>query len=333
MDGRMFFDTHRKQLCAKLLLTLIGTILPFALMEAVLRIHHLYRKAHSLYIQVDNPGILFVRKPRSDPEINSLGFRDYEYPGKKPPGFFRIIVLGDSVTAGYGAKVEDIFTKQLETLLNRNDRKYEVISLGMNQYSTAQEVAIFRKLGLKMSPDLVLLAYVLNDPTPDGRINDFFREDAAPSLVVDWLITKSKVFRKRPQTEIKGCKSFDYYSKMHCNAVKWAEVSDSFQELNELSAAYGFRVLVAVFPLLDNDQQARFEDYRWNAVHRQVKDEATRKGFESVDLLPYFMNWKPSEVKAAADDVFHLNKLGHEIAAKAIYGTLIDFKTSGPAQK
>ena len=35
------------------------------------------------------------------PVANAAGLRDYEYPVAKPPGAFRIVVLGDSVAYGY----------------------------------------------------------------------------------------------------------------------------------------------------------------------------------------------------------------------------------------
>ena len=49
---------------------------------------------------------------------NSLGFRDTrEYALSKPPGTFRIIVLGDSVTFGHGALFETTYPYLLEQRL------------------------------------------------------------------------------------------------------------------------------------------------------------------------------------------------------------------------
>ena len=53
--------------------------------------------------------------------INSAGFRDQEHQKAKPDGTYRIVVLGDSTTAGNGVPVfESLYTERLEKLLNQN---------------------------------------------------------------------------------------------------------------------------------------------------------------------------------------------------------------------
>jgi len=238
------------------------------------------------------------------------------------------MVLGDLVTNGYGVSFGDMHTKKLESLLNTHDHRYEVISFGMDQYSTSQEVARFKEIGVGMNPGLVILAYVLNDPIPDGSINDFFKRDEAPSLAFEWVVRQFKAglhvqdrFQQR-----EGCRFFDYFSQMHCDAPKWAVVSASFGELRELSHHYGFQVLVVVFPLLDEDPHASFVNYKWRSIHDQVIEEARRNGFSSLDLLPYFAKRQPAELKITPSDELYPNETGNEIAAAAILQKLI---TSG----
>src|SRR5207248_1204367 len=51
--------------------------------------------------------------------INSLGFRGREVAVPKPSGRFRIVVLGDSVTLGWGVGDDETFSSQLEFLLHK----------------------------------------------------------------------------------------------------------------------------------------------------------------------------------------------------------------------
>ena len=324
--------THRPKLSTNLLLALAATLLPIVMIELGMRLYHVYVKIRTPYRHVDNPSIRFMRKPHANREINSLGFRDHEYVMQKPAGVFRIIVLGDSVTNGYGVAFGDMYTKRLESLLNTHDQQYEVISLGMDQYSTVQEVALFKEIGLSMSPDLVILAYVLNDPTPDGSINDFFRQDQAPSLALAWLVRQCKaVLQVRDRINRReGCRFFDYYSDMHCDADKWAAVSASLRELRELSQQYGFQVLLVVFPLLEDGADASFKNYKWGSIHEQVIEEANRNGFSSLDLLPYFAQCQPAELKIKLTDKLHPNKLGNQIAATAIFQALVGLGVASP---
>lgn len=318
------------RLARNLLLSLVATLLPFVAIEFGLRLYHAYVKARSSYEHADNPSVVFVRKPHAHQEINSLGFRDYEYAIQKPPGVYRVITLGDSVTDGYGVDFGDMYTKKLESLLREHDGRYEVISFGMSQYATVQEIALFKELGVKMRPDLVIVSYVLNDPTMDGSINDFFTRDRAGSLAVEWLLRKSReLLSVRDRfDQVKGCRHFEYYSHMHCDADKRAAISASLRELRGLSRRHGFRVLLVVFPLLDDS--ASFEDYRWSQIHERIVEEAADNGFAVLDLLPYFAQLPPSQLRIAPTDMLHPNGLGNQIAATAIHRKLVGLGVVGP---
>jgi len=87
--------------------------------------------------------------------INSRGMRDGEIPYDKPPGTFRIVVLGDSRTFGFGVPVEKHFT----TILEGYFTNVEVINMGVDGYGVDQELLYLRSEGFRYRPDLVL-AYV-----------------------------------------------------------------------------------------------------------------------------------------------------------------------------
>jgi hypothetical protein len=106
--------------------------------------------------------------------INSLGFRDREFTTAKPEGTFRILVLGDSYTEGYGVEADETFSKQLEKSLNANSEKnYEVINTGVASFSPIIEYLTLKKKGLALNPDLVLLNFDWSDPMDDYRYSKF----------------------------------------------------------------------------------------------------------------------------------------------------------------
>ena len=95
--------------------------------------------------------------------INSKGLRDREYPYEKPPGTYRILVLGDSFADALEVPLEDSFQEVLEARLNeRLDRPVEVINGGVWGYGNDQELLFYRLEGRKYRPDLVLLAFQPN---------------------------------------------------------------------------------------------------------------------------------------------------------------------------
>jgi hypothetical protein len=87
--------------------------------------------------------------------INSKGLRDDETGYEKPEGTFRIVLLGDSRTFGFGVTIE----KHFSTLLEGYFKNVEVINMGVGGFGVDQELLSLRSEGFRYAPDLVL-AYV-----------------------------------------------------------------------------------------------------------------------------------------------------------------------------
>jgi len=120
-------------------------------------------------------GHLYRHKPNLDLSLgsfrlrtNSLGCRGPEVAPEKPPGTFRIVLLGDSVAFGWGVDDAVTFARRLETGWNAASpaRRLEVINTAHPMYDTNQEEAALREVGLPLQADLVLLVYVVNDIEP-----------------------------------------------------------------------------------------------------------------------------------------------------------------------
>ena len=102
---------------------------------------------------------------------NGLGMRDREHPRTKPPGTFRILVLGDSFVQGHGVRVEDTMVTRLEASLNQPPRAQtvEVLNGGVFGYSPLLEYLYLRDTIGELQPDLVVVAVFLgNDVGEDA---------------------------------------------------------------------------------------------------------------------------------------------------------------------
>ncbi len=97
--------------------------------------------------------------------INSLGMRDRERQVRKEPGTFRILVLGDSHTFGWGVEQDEPYPAVLEGLLNEAGAgcRFEVWNLGVPGYNAVMEVERFATVADDWAPDLVVINYVHND--------------------------------------------------------------------------------------------------------------------------------------------------------------------------
>jgi lysophospholipase L1-like esterase len=128
------------------------------------------RRSAVLFRETEYPGLEYEPVPgavgeafRGYVKINSAGFRDDEYTVEKSEGTYRIVALGDSITFGMKFPIEDRFTEQLERRLQSEGRRVEVLNLGVAGYDTIQEVAFLEKAGVRFEPDLVVVAFCIND--------------------------------------------------------------------------------------------------------------------------------------------------------------------------
>jgi lysophospholipase L1-like esterase len=102
---------------------------------------------------------------------NSLGFHDTEHSFEKPPGTFRIVVLGDSFVEAMQVPLEKTFHKILEADLKaRFDFPIEVISLGRSGAGARQSTAFLSSYGIQYLPDLVIMEFLSNDLIDDNPL-------------------------------------------------------------------------------------------------------------------------------------------------------------------
>ena len=97
------------------------------------------------------------------------GFRrlDGPFPAKDPEKL-RIMVVGDSLTYGYGIDDQWTYSNLLERSLQGSHR-LEVANLGRSGYQSEDLVWVLRRFLPQLDPDLVIYAVCLNDFLPSGQ--------------------------------------------------------------------------------------------------------------------------------------------------------------------
>lgn len=86
-------------------------------------------------------------------------------PYEKPPQEFRILCLGDSVFFGPGVQFEEVFSSQLEKLLNTNskEKQFKVINAAVPAWGPLEYFVYLKNEGYKYSPDLIVVSNFLDD--------------------------------------------------------------------------------------------------------------------------------------------------------------------------
>lgn len=349
---------------AAILVSLVTVLLVFALIELGLRIFppasekrdeeaadkKVDMREHALIHRRSGiPGLFYELNPNTftitrgiTQEINSLGMRDREYPPTKPPGTFRILILGDSVTYGWGVSLEDIYTEKLEAMLNDvsgGNPLYEVLNLAVSGYNTEQEVALLKARGIALGPDLVVIGLVTNDiqlpfwPLSNflsGRDPEFLKvarkagelgekytvrkaQDVLPNWL-SWSRTACMVWQRIENTR-KGDFLLSYYN----DRERWESMRSALREAAKLLDARGTGLFVTVFPenLHIMTRPSRRE------IHAKIDSCLMELGIPFVDLFDTFANEPVERIVLDPHDP-HPSPYGHELAAKKIFSVLTE---------
>lgn len=95
---------------------------------------------------------------------NRWGFRDRDRTLEKPPGEFRIALVGDSVVEGVHVDPDQVMNIQMEKLLQKQGYKnVEVLNFGIEGIGTTQELIMYQERIRQFHPDLVILTVSDND--------------------------------------------------------------------------------------------------------------------------------------------------------------------------
>jgi hypothetical protein len=139
-------------------------------------------------------------------QINRFGFRDRDRTPEKPPGVFRIAVLGDSYTEARGVEMHETFTALAEQQLKDCpgfERGVEVLNFGVSGYGTGQELLALQKRVWQFDPDLIVVQFFAgNDLFNNYRKLNVSDADITPYFLLEGDRLKlDDSFRSLPQYE------------------------------------------------------------------------------------------------------------------------------------
>lgn len=117
--------------------------------------------------------------------FNSRGFRGGEWATPKPPDVLRVLVLGDSFAEGLQVNEPDLFTTRLERAFEGSSPRVEVLNAGVSGMGTGDEIALFDLHGAALAPDLVIVAFCLQNDTMNDVLGGRCRLDGAGTAHCD----------------------------------------------------------------------------------------------------------------------------------------------------
>jgi hypothetical protein len=264
-----------------------------------------------------NPAIGHEHRPLArahlmgvDVAISSQGLRDRDFAIEPPPGRARILMLGDSLTFGWGVPGDKTYSKRLEQMLRAAGHEVEVINTGVGNYNTEMEVAYFFERGLQFKPHYVVLNYFINDaePTPRYASNFLARHSRAFVYFASRMDAAMRQANVADRADWHG-----YYASLYKDEAGMGRVAAAIERLAQHCRSHGIRLLVANYPELRSPR-----NYPFPFVEDSVQRIAAANRLDYVSLLPAVRDMDPASLWVTRPDP-HPSVAAHEAFAKELF--------------
>lgn len=223
------------------------------------------------------PGANFVWPDRYA-RRNAFGLND-QYVGPQT-GHPRILILGDSYVEGAGVARHERFCSVLQSALQKTRPEARVIAGGNCGWNTQDEASFLTRHGAEIEPDVVIVAYVLNDAEGQEHLS------AQPSRWEIWLQTRLQSYLCYRLFRLRRGAMSEYWNLVQQNhqpdSASWLEVESSLKSIEAWCRQRKIPCKLAVLPIFTRDADAGRE------VMEQVASRAKALGFHSYQTLDDF---------------------------------------------
>jgi len=262
----------------------------------------------------DNPELVYELKPSfsgkdsigREIRTNAHAMRDYdEYSLEKSADVYRIVIVGDSVSFGINLPQNIIFSELLERKLNEQ-KEVDVLNFSVAGYNSAQEEIILKERVPAFSPDLVIVAYCLNDNSYTDGLGKLARQFGPKALgprLHSKLITYVTHGLERA-----------IFSKID----HFANVEKLFMTMKNDSQKYGYKPLVIIFPY----NYSTFAEYEQKDHHTRVRQMLTEQEIAHIDFLDVWKDLNSQQrtrLYLSADDKVHFSDEGMRKVSETLF--------------
>jgi hypothetical protein len=253
---------------------------------------------------------------------NSLGHRGPEVARDKPPGTFRVVVLGSSNTMGHGVGDDEVYPRKLERWLDERagpGRDVEVVNLAVSGDSPTQRLHRLRTEAAGLDPDWVLCDVTALDLSLEELHLRWVTENRA-EVPFDFV---SEALRESGVSATDGADEFHGKIRRFLRPL----LDRTFAAWAAGASRIGAPMTVVILPRAD----AKVESPE---SFRMLRDLSTRHGLGYVDLSRTFDRLSIEEYRVSPWDP-HPNERGHHLIFERLLRGLMDlegFASSPPAR-
>ena len=218
----------------------------------------------------------------------------------------KIIMLGDSMTFGWGAN--DTFS----SLLNKKIKSYDVLNAGIGNTNTIMQINnFFNNLSDKFNYDIIILNFFINDFENVVIKN--------PNLLQKYSYLYTFVNNKINTVLIKFKLKDDwksFYSENYLNLEIKNETLFMINKLNDYCLNNNIKFVIHNIPELRD-----LNNYKFENETKIIKNLAKSKKILYIDSLNKLKNYKPESLWVTPLDP-HANDKAHSIIADNLFENL-----------
>ena len=340
-----------KRFSFELILFLLVTLMPLVVIELLLQPFY---SRDSITPCVGDARLGWKIRP-TDPDIesgggariNSMGHRGYEIDLLESPGEVRLLYLGDSVAYGHGIpRYEQTFPFLVEDLLRkRRNTDVETVNAAVSGYNTIQEYKYLIDEGVRLSPDAIILTFVLNDVFENAQMRAagsgqgcglLLREER--TFLDRWFNKSSIIYfvRRFAAFQKFGGDIAQGARKMALNEIKrlsaepvlkddkrsWEITLEYLDKINDVCVGKEIPLVLMISPFTFQFEQERDLFY----PQKTLNEFAQKRGIIVIDLLDELSSRMREDNNTHLDyfrDEDHASIVGHKVIAEVISDTLI----------
>lgn len=268
-------------------------------------------------------GQLYTMRPNGDwilpgsnklVRVNQLGLRGGKIGDKGE--WERILLLGDSVSFGYGVAEKWSLPNQIQRRLHREGRPVEVINAGVPGWCARQHRLFLEQHGAWLAPDLVLATVVLND-IPE-LLQGLSELEASIDLAnaMSWMAQRSALAATARRMLAAGENPFArvrFIRELTQDPDSPLAKEGMAKELEELTAlADAAQEVGASFGLVLLPFRFQVKESGTERPQEQIRAFAQASGIPVLDILPLLREFPSVDVFT---DKVHFSRLGNEVVS------------------
>ncbi len=291
----------------------------------------MHQYAKKLKEPSDIEGLTHQHRPSSEAElmgvnikINKFGIRDNFTPRPKRNNEYRILVLGNSITMGWGVPYDSVFTTTLEKDLNHNFKhlRYEVINSGIGNYNTVMESIYLNNILSKVDPNEIILHFYINDIEGISKHKSSFLIKHSYLFAYMYLNLKQSAIFNFSNFKSTGEYYLDLYSKENQDRTK---AENAILAINDLCIQKKIKFKVLIQPDL-HDLSYDSNQFKCHLIIRNFLEKNNINYLDLFDDFSIVLKNKPEKFWVHPNDP-HPNSSGHKLISNKMIQYYKDLTT------